>query len=495
MKLFQTVRLLTAKQSRTLDAISEDLGIPTSQLMENAGKAVAAEIQKRNPSHEKTILIFSGKGNNGGDAKVAASILKKNGYDVALVSPETDLASLAKQLSKVSWVIDGLLGTGLKGNLRGWYAEAIFWINQSGKKVLSIDIPSGLSADTGKPLGVVVKADVTLCLGDLKLGVVLYPGATFAGEVVVADIGIPLKAYEKLDLPFFYLEPNDFVSVLKKRDLAAHKGNFGHVGVIAGSLNMPGSGFLSSLASLRAGAGRVTYCLPKTAYQKFDSHFSEVMVFPVEDEAQGFFVENSAHPVLEFCEKVNSVVLGPGLGREKSTGKFVHAILKKISKPVVLDADGIYALSQKPDVLKVRQAPTIFTPHPGEMGFLLRSPATKIEEDRIHSVQQFLKQFPSSVVLKGFRSLIGFPDGKIYVNPTGNPGMATAGMGDVLAGILGGLLAQGFPLKEAALFGVYLHGLAGDMAREKLGEKGLIASDTLSYLPKALHLLEERFQS
>lgn len=472
------MRLLNSQQSKQLDDLSETLGVSTAQLMQNAGEVVASELMKRADPKEGPVFVFAGKGNNGGDAKVAAKILEQKGFSVVLVPYETPLKNLSEKIKKASWIVDGLLGTGIKGEPKGWIKEAIEWINQSGKKVLSIDIPSGLSADKGIPLGSTIRATVTVCLGGVKLGCFLHPGCEFAGEIVSADIGIPKKAYEKISFPFHSLSPQDFKEALKQRPLGGHKGDFGHVLVIAGSQEMPGAGFLASQAALRSGAGLVTYCLPQGAYKKFDAAFAEVMVRPI--------VFDSIDPVLKLCEKKKAVVLGPGLGREKATVAFVKKIIPEIGLPLVLDADGLFAVSQSPSLLKKRKAPTILTPHVGEMASLLGWQADEVLRAKVQVVLEGASLWNAILILKGYRSMVGLPKGELYVNPTGNPGMATAGMGDVLAGALGGFLAQGLPAEKAALAGVYLHGLSGDIASRELGEKGLIASDVSHYLPKAI---------
>ena len=282
------------------------------------------------------------------------------------------------------------------------------------------------------------------------------------------------------------IQPSHFQQVLKPRDQNSHKGDFGHVLVVAGSDKMPGSGYLSSHAALRAGAGLVTYALPKQAYQKFDPHYVEVMMAPVPDEAQGFFTSQSCEDILNLCEKKNVVVLGPGMGRDLKTVECVLHLLEKLSLPLVLDADGLYAVAQNLSVLKQRKALTIVTPHVGEMALLTGKTKDEIEKHRDAVTSEFAKDQNVVCVLKGYQTLIGFPEGQLFMNPTGNPGMATAGSGDVLAGIIAGFIAQKFSEEAAILAAVYLHGRAGDLARDELGEKGMIAPDLLKYLPKAM---------
>ncbi|MBI5299163.1 MAG: NAD(P)H-hydrate dehydratase [Deltaproteobacteria bacterium] len=483
--------LVTSQQSQALDRFSEDAGVSIQTLMQKAGVQIAATLEKNINSKADHLVFFVGKGNNGGDGLVAGDILSQKGFQTIVVRNEEDLKNQKEKFKKVCWIVDGLLGTGIKGEVRGWMHDAIEWINHSGKKVLSIDIPSGLSADKGIPLGVAVKADKTVCLGFVKLGVVLYPGLEFAGEVSCVDIGIPKDAVRSAALNYHLLEPSDFEKILKPRPKNCHKKDFGHVLVIAGSRGMPGAGFLSSQACLRVGAGLVTYALPSKAFEKFESDFSEVMVQEIPDEGKGFFTLKSVETVLKLCEKKDAVVLGPGLGRAPETVEFVQKIVNQIPCPLILDADGLYGISTLPSLLKKRPASTVLTPHPGEMATLLGWQTQEVQKTRIAVTLDAAKLWQCSVLLKGFRSLVALKNGDLYVNPTGNPGMATAGMGDVLSGVIGGLVAQGADAELATLAGVYLHGFAGDLAVKEQGEKGLIASDVLRYLPKAILIMQK----
>lgn len=483
--------LYKAGASRQLDSLSEALGISTDLLMANAGRAIADFLIQNSTPSKGPILLFIGRGNNGGDALVAEKHLKEKGFETVVIKDAAQLAEGKKKLKRAAWIVDGLLGVGLKGDVRGWYAEGVQAINASSAPVLAIDIPSGLSADTGKPLGIAVKASVTVCLGGVKLGCLLYPGCEYAGRIESVDIGIPEKAYAQVKSPYYLSEPANFKSCFSVRNPAAHKKDYGHVLVAAGSKPMPGAGFLAAHAALRGGAGVSTYALPKGAYQKFDPEYSEVMMSPVEDKGKGFFVEKSAGEVLALCEGKEVLLLGPGLGRGEETVRFVKTVIKNAKLPLVLDADGLNCIEGEAEILSKREYPTILTPHPGEMGRLLGCSAAEVEAARVEKAMEGAKRWNVCLVLKGYRSLIATDEGLLYVNPTGNPGMATAGAGDVLAGVIAGIAAQGFPAQKALLAAVYLHGLAGDMGAEEMGEKGLIASDIVRYLPKAIHLIEQ----
>lgn len=476
--------LLRSDQSKTLDRLSEQLGMGDEILMANAGRAVADLLCEKTKPAEGPVVFFIGKGNNGQDAAIAARHLEVRGYETVRIADPAALEANVGEIGKASWLVDGLLGVGLQGEVRGWYPEAIARINASGRPVLAVDVPSGLSADSGKILGTAVKAAVTLCLGGLKLGCLLYPGCEFSGEILNADIGIPREAYDKARLNFFLSEPEDFFPFIPKKPKDAHKKDFGHVLVVAGSAPMPGAGFLAALGALRAGCGVVTYALPKGALQKFEN--PEVMLAPLSDGGEGIFMEEAAHAVLDLCAGKQAVVLGPGLGQSPKTERFLGKILDKMEAPLILDADGLNLAAKNPALAGKRKCATVLTPHPGEMGRLLGISASAVEANRVEKALEGASRWGAVCVLKGYRSLIAFPGGTLYVNPTGNPAMASAGMGDVLAGVIGGLIARGTPPDKAALAGVYLHGLAGDLAAGDLGSRGLIASDVLGYIPKAL---------
>lgn len=482
--------LYTAAQSKQLDQWSEEAGVSTQILMANAGRKIARIILEQTKPKEGPVVCLIGKGNNGGDGLVAAKHLLEKKYSVTLIRNAEELKQQAIVLKQASWIIDGLLGVGLQGEVRGWMRDAIHTVNALHKKVLAIDIPSGLSADSGLPLGCAIQSTITACLGGVKLGCVLYPGCDFAGDIRNIDIGIPKTIYPKLKTPYHLIEVEDFKSELKPRRKDSHKKDFGHVLIIAGSLGMPGAGFLAASGALRSGAGVVTLALPERAFEKFEPRYAEVMTSSIPDEGKGYFTSKSIESVLKQCEGKQGVVLGPGLGSAQETITFVKQILEKIEPPLVLDADGLNAVALQNRLLTKRRKPTIITPHPGEMGKLLGRSTKEIQEDRVTAVLEAVKRWKLCAILKGYRTLVATQEGDLYVNPTGNPGMATAGMGDVLAGVIAGLLAQGFSQEKAALAGVFLHGMAGDMVAEEKGEKGLLAGDVSTYIPKALHLVE-----
>ncbi len=496
------MQVVTAAQMRALDQITiEQYHVPSLTLMENAGQGVAAFV--RNSPLQGPIAIFLGKGNNAGDGLVAARYLMQNGFSVILVplfpveqfSPDTQqqwqrlqnlrpkIFSFEKDKNKIAEAvcfIDAIFGTGLTKNLEGIAYEAVEWLNQTGKPIFSIDIPSGLSADTGEPQGTAIRAHTTMTLGLPKVGFFLPPAAPFVGKLETIDIGIPKEAIQQIKIKTYLTDPSDFMSLRKQRDLETHKGTYGHVLVVAGSKEMLGAGYLASLACLRAGAGLVSFALPKTSYEKFNTSYAELIPIAIPDGGAGFFNAESLPGLRKALEEKTVVVCGPGIGREKETGTVMKQFLPEVQQPLVLDADGIAALT------KQRKSVTVLTPHPGEMGQLLGKSTEAIQKNRLEFAGQVARDFEVYLVLKGHHTITACPDGMNYFNPTGNPGMATAGMGDVLAGWLGGLLAQGFPAKEAVIGGVYSHGQAGDLIKKEKGEKGLIASDLLQALPQTL---------
>ena len=308
-------------------------------------------------------------------------------------------------------------------------------------------------------------------------------------------MGLAKEALLKYQSPFSLLTPNDFSPFLPKIDENEHKGDFGHVLVLAGSQGMLGAGYLTSLAALRSGAGLATYALPQSVFNRFDARYPEIMGKPLPDDNDGEWSKESFQEALKLQEGKKSVVLGPAMGRNKKTFEALLSSLLEWQLPLVLDAEGINACADNPEILRKRKFPTVLTPHVGELARLIRWTSKKVEENRIEALQEGMKKTGCWVVLKGYRTLIGTPEGEIFINPTGNPAMATAGSGDVLAGILGGWIAQSIPWKEAILASVYLHGLSGDMAAEEMGSRGLVAQDIIAYLPKARRLVEQSLKT
>ncbi|MFZ5469402.1 MAG: NAD(P)H-hydrate dehydratase [Myxococcota bacterium] len=498
-------RTLTAQQMRTLDRASETHGMPASLLMENAGSALA-EVAMRLCGPQGRFVVMCGRGNNGGDGLVAARHLAAAGRTVhveLLAQPEQLEGEPARNHRALSAagvstapipeelpigpgdvVIDALLGTGLSRAPDAKYGEAIGRISSwraAGAKILAADIPSGLQSDNGQPFAPCVRADATVAFGALKLGQALEPGASVCGALEVADIGIPKAAQSGLEGPPVYLlEEADVRGRLPVRRPDTHKGSYGHLLVVAGSWGKTGAAALTGLAALRAGAGLVTVAARPEALVPVMSHAPELMgIELVADGALGVADLNS---LLEAAEGKQAMVIGPGIPRGEETPRLLGALLEELSLPCVLDADALNALAGHLDVLQHAKAPLLLTPHPGEMARLLGKSTAEIQQDRIGAVRALATAHHVVVVLKGARTLIAREDGTVFISPTGNPGLATAGTGDVLAGLCGSLLGQGLSPEDAAVTGVYAHGLAGDVMVERTGMMGLIASDLLEGL-------------
>ncbi|HHY47830.1 MAG TPA: NAD(P)H-hydrate dehydratase [Firmicutes bacterium] len=511
------MKVVLPDEMREIDRVAiEEMGIPGIVLMENAGRQVAAKALEvlGNGVQQKRACIICGKGNNGGDGFVAArhlanrgarvkvfllarkseisgdaatnlSILNRMGVDVEELTPEVlQKAKISFSVSDV--LVDAIFGTGFKGEVNGIVATVIDAINDSGRPVVSVDVPSGLDASSGKVRGKCVRATHTVTMGLPKVGLLLYPGASFAGEVTVADIGIPASVLSGDKLKINLTTPERVRSWLPRRDPDTHKGNFGRVLVIAGSEGMTGAACLTSMAALRVGCGLVTLGVPKSLHDYMEVKLTEVITKPL-PETGSRSIALAGQGMIEGLLKRNDVLaIGPGMSQDSETVQLVRNVLAGASCPCVVDADGLNALAQDMDIMKVIRAPMVLTPHAGEMARLLGGTSEQVRHNRLEVTRAAAKQWGKVVVLKGARTIVADPSGRVYINPTGNPGMATAGMGDVLTGAIAGLMAQGLLPFEAAIVGVYIHGLAGDLACRALGQMGMVATDVVDRLPASL---------
>lgn len=498
-------RVLTAAEMREVDRAAAEQGAPPAVLMENAGEALAAEAI-RQAGRTGRFLVLCGQGNNGGDGMVAARKLAAAGREVRVelvVPPEAlkgEPARNARALraSGVSIapvpatlrvlpgdvVVDALLGTGLNRAPDSAYADCIGRISAwqaAGARVVSADIPSGLHADTGRPFVPCVRADATVSFGFLKLGQVLEPGASICGELVVAEIGIPGAAASVLKEPRVYLlEESDAIARLPTRSADSHKGSYGHTLVVAGSWGKTGAAALAALGALRAGAGLVSVATRPEAMVPVMAHAPEMMGHALVSE--GGLGLGDLSTLLELSKGKSSIVIGPGIPRSEETPKLLAELLEQLSTSVVLDADGLNALAAEPGLLDRARPPLLLTPHPGEMARLTGRTVAQVQEDRVGAARELATAHHAVVVLKGARTLIAREDGTVFVNPTGNAGMATGGTGDVLSGMCGALLGQGLSPEDAAVVAVYAHGLAGDLMARRKGLLGLVATDLLEGL-------------
>src|SRR5574341_1044186 len=480
---------------RRLDrrAVTE-LGIPAATLMETAGRGAAEGVKavleglgvKRAGAR---VVVVCGKGGNGGDGFVAARWLVRAGarVDVLLAFPEDD-GAVADALARADLVVDALLGTGSRGAAEGAVARAIELINASGRPVVALDVPSGVSADGAPLAGPAVRAILTLTFAGWKRGLVGGPGAELAGEVEVVPLGIPDEEVLR-GVTTFVLEAEDVARHFPRRPRDAHKGTYGHVLVVAGSLGKTGAAALAAQAALRSGAGLVTVATPASQQPVVAALVMEAMTEALSETPAHTLALKARDRVVELAAGRDAVALGPGIGLDEETETVARALVQELPKPMAVDADALSALAGHLDLLRGAPAARCLTPHPGEMARMLGVTVGEIQRDRIAAAREFATRHRAHVVLKGARSVIGDPDGRVVVNPTGNPGMASGGTGDVLTGMLGAFLARGLAPAAALQSAVYLHGLAGDLAAERMGEEALIAGDLIATLPEAFRTL------
>ena len=511
--------VVTAQEMRELDRLTiEKYGVPSLVLMERAGAAITqAILQRFARAAKKGVLIVAGKGNNGGDGFVVARLLKNKGILCAVVllarkdelSPDAahNLRAFLKLKGKVVEVppdrlellslaiggkgllVDAIFGTGMKNDVRGHYAEAITLMNASGLPVVAVDIPSGLHTDTGVALGMAVQAEMTVTLGYPKLGEVIYPGLDYVGDLAVADIGIDRNAVREVNPNTELLDQEDIKWLVPSREADTHKGTYGHLLVLAGSRGKTGAAILACRAAMRTGAGLTTLAGPRSLNDVFASSLVEVMTEPLGDGGTDKLEALSEEEWRRLLEHKTAFLFGPGVGVSESTHNALRWLLRNLEMPWVIDADGLNNLALEIDRLRHAKTPPILTPHPGEMARLIGKDNATVNQDRIGVARSFAVANRCHLVLKGARTVIATPDGKAFINSTGNPGMASGGMGDVLAGMLAALLGQGLSPENAMKLGVYLHGLAGDRVAAKKGEIGLIASDVIEELPYAMRSL------
>jgi hydroxyethylthiazole kinase-like uncharacterized protein yjeF len=510
------VDIVTDHEMRRIDRRTiERLGIPEIVLMENAGRQVAALLSAL---HEdlpaRRVLVLCGPGNNGGDALVTARLLagrcvevrvilfarpaglrgsaavaheaaRKCGVRIDPVRSPAAWRRLRRTLAQCDIVVDGLLGTGLSRPVEGLFAEVIETVNRSGREVIAVDIPSGLRGDTPAVPGPAVRARHTVTFARPKLPHLLAPASGLCGTVHVADIGIPDAAVAAERVALSLADPLALRRALPRRRRDSHKGDFGHVLVVAGSRGKGGAARLAALAALTAGCGLVTAAVPESLTGSFVRGAMEVMTEGL-DETEDGTISDAALPRLKrLLAGKRAVAVGPGLATHPKTRRMVRELIRAVRVPLVLDADGLNAFPRAAGLRGGGRRALLLTPHPGEMGRLLGIDTPAVQADRLGAARRLARRTRGHVVLKGHRSLVASPDGHVSVNPTGNPGMATAGSGDVLTGLLAGLLAQGGAAADMARLGVYLHGFAGDLAAENKGHAPLLARDLLSAFPLA----------
>lgn len=512
------MKVVTAEEMRFIDNKTiTRYGISGAVLMKRAGSAVARKIKEI--FEPGKVAVISGAGNNGGDGIVSARHLHKWGWDVKvfmLARSEKDLSAdclnqykIAKKDNvKIEFrtnikekdidgaiVVDAVFGTGLSKEVRPPFDKIISLLNKMNLPVVSVDIASGVSSDTGQIMGEAVIADYTVTFGLPKRGHFLYPGAEHTGKLFIEDIGFPDELIKSEKIKTEYLEKKDMSLLIPERQRYSHKGDYGHILIIAGSRGKTGAAFMCAKACLRAGAGLVTVGVPESLMDVFQSRAVEEMTLVLPDKGDGTLSSKAALKILEFVSaKADALAIGPGMSDTNDVKNIISEIVLNSTKPVVLDADALNALSGNKAILKSAKAPLILTPHPGEMARLTQgtkgqrvkgSEIKAIEKDRINTAMSFAKETRTYLVLKGVPTIVSEPEGRAYINSTGNSGMASGGSGDVLAGMIASFLGQGLNPLEASVIGVFMHGYAGDIAASKKGEHSLIASDIIESIPEA----------
>ena len=508
------MKVSTVSEMKAMDKRAiEEFGIVEELLMENAGQAAYFVLLQEFGIKDKTFLVFCGLGNNGGDGFVVARKIHSNGGAVkvfVLGDPSKfkgaakinlEIVSrlpievqrlessqlLEKEIGYCDVIVDAILGTGITRDVRGLYREVIELINQSGKIVLSIDIPSGVHGDTGQVLGAAVRADYTVTFGLPKVGNMLFPGYELGGRLYVSHISFPPSIYNVDSLKVAINQPKK----LPPRDTDGHKGDFGEVLFIAGAASYFGAPYFAAASFLKAGGGYSRLASPQSMTPFIANKGSEIVFVPQKETPAGSISMENRDALLSLSERMDMVVLGPGLTLESETQQLVRELAQAINKPLLVDGDGITALCQDLHIIKERKAETILTPHLGEMSRITNMSVSDIETHKIDVLQRTAKDLQAIIVLKGAHSLIGYPDDRAFINMSGNSGMATAGSGDVLAGTIAAMFGLGLSVHEAVRIGVFMHGLAGDLAANDMGEDGLTAQDILDYLPLALKVDRE----
>jgi ADP-dependent NAD(P)H-hydrate dehydratase / NAD(P)H-hydrate epimerase len=516
------MKLITSEQMKDIDRrASQDYLLPSLILMENAGLRVVETIRDLIGDLPRAkIVILAGRGNNGGDGMVVARhllnagvrvetfllgestqltgdalinyrILEKMAAPLSSLNNAADLENLLLSLLKADLIVDAIYGIGFRGSLNDFETRVVGLVNLCRIPVVAVDIPSGVEADTGKVHGIAVRASHTVTLALPKLGLLLEPGRDYAGQVTIADISIPRQLLEDEQLKLNLIDTAMIQRHVKPRRAESHKGTYGHALVIGGAAGMTGAVMMTAYAALRSGAGLVTAALPESLVPVFEAAVQEVMSLPLA-ETSASTISLEALPVLgNLLGTVSVCAIGPGMSRYQEANAILRFVLENTGVPILIDADGLNALEGDVAILKDRQVPIVITPHPGEMARLTGLTVDEIQHNRLETARRFASAWGVTVVLKGHNTIVASPAGELFINVTGNPGMATAGSGDVLSGIITGLMAQGLRATTAAVVGVYIHGCCGDRAAALTGQRGLVAGDLMEYLPGILCELED----
>ncbi len=508
------MNVCTVEEMVSLDRYAiEKLGIAEEILMEDAGQASAFVLAKEVGIHNGKIVVLCGVGNNGGDGFVVARAVHAAGGDLRVfvlgdpgkfrgaakknldilarlsvkVRAVTSIAEVRRDFAHAAAIVDAIFGTGLDRDVTGICRDVINLVNEHGKrgrKVVSLDIPSGVNGNTGEIMGTAVKADFTVAFGLPKRGNMLYPGYGLCGKLYVAPISFPPSLTDREDL---IVSLNGEI-VLPPRSRSAHKGSVGDVLFIAGAANYLGAPYFSAHSFLKAGGGYSRLAAPASVIPFIAKKGNEIVFLPQKETPAGSIAEENRDRLLALSEKVDMVVIGPGLSLDEETQRLVRELVKAIRKPLLIDGDGLTALASHARIVRSRKEATILTPHPGEMSRITGKGVAEIERDRVGVLQAAASALKAIIVLKGPHSLIGAPDGRVFINLSGNAGMATAGSGDALTGAIAAMFGLGLSPEDAARKGVFIHGLSGDLAATDKGEDGITARDIMDYLPRAMKL-------
>ncbi len=499
--------VVTGRQMKEIDRMAiEDYQIPSLRLMESAGAYVFEEVMKELSEETKTVCVICGVGNNGGDGYVVARKLthhfipvkvyatgpieklagdcKTNyerlaelGIHISVLDDDEKLQKLREDIKSANVIVDAILGTGITRSVSEYIKEVFEIVNNSGKKVISVDIPSGIGADNGEVFNAAIKAQKTITFQFPKIGCVLFPGAEYTGELLVKDIGIPEEVIRRNHSQIHIIDEDLIKQIIKPKKRDSHKGDYGKLLLIAGSKGMAGAAVLAGKAALRSGVGLLKMAVPESINDILQISLPEAICLPLSGSKSHKLDQTCLDELVAYSKTCSAMAVGPGMGKGKDFFDIMTRLTEEINTPIVIDADAINAIGNDADDFFKRNPYMIITPHPGEMSRLTGLSIQKINDDRIRIARDYSKKWGIIVILKGARSVVASPDGCVYINVTGNPGMATGGSGDVLTGILSSFVAQKIERKEAAIASVYVHGKAGDIMAAKVGEHGLTAMD------------------
>ena len=505
------MKISTVAQMRTMDrAAIEQMQIPEIILMENAGLAATQVITQRYPLVGQRWLLLCGVGNNGGDGLVVARQLHSRGAAVHIIilgdptrygeaaaisyaaaqalnlpiTHATEVEAVQSAFAACDGIVDGLLGTGITRAVTGLYADMINAINASGKPVVSLDIASGINGDTGQVMGTAIRATQTITFGLPKIGNLLYPGYEQGGDLWVSHIGFPPRLTAAGDLTIAVNSPVP----LPPRTVAGHKGTFGDILVVAGAGSYYGAPYYAAVGAMKAGGGYVRLATPHSVAPVIAARAGEVVYLPQAETTNHSLARSNRDDLLQTAGEMDFVIVGPGTSLDDETQALLRELVAEVGVPLLIDGDGISAVKDHHDLIRQRMAPTVLTPHLAEFARLIGAEVKTVQQDPVAALRQATQALNAVIVMKGAHTLIGYPDGRVYVNLSGNSGMATAGSGDVLTGTIAAMQGLGLAFDEAVRMGVFVHGLAGDLAAARTGEDGMTAQDILESLPEATHI-------